>query len=77
MQEQVTSLLLLLTAYCSSTKACYHVSERLRKLFVRQVTALQKHYQPRSGNLIVETLAISQWYLPIVFTPEQERGLRN
>ena len=73
----VTSLLLRLTAYCSSTKACYHLSERLRKLLMRQVTAFQEDYQPRSGNLVVETLAISQGNLPIVFTPEQERGLRD
>src|SRR5688572_19880568 len=58
-------------------KACYHVNERLRKLFVRQVTARLENYKPRSGNLLVETLAISQGNLPIVFTPEQERGLRD
>ena len=44
---------------------------------MREVTAFQKNYQTRSWNLLVETLAVSKWDLLIVFTPNQERGLRD
>jgi len=42
---------------------------------MRQVTAIQKHYQSRSWDRRVESFTICEWNLTIGFAPKQESGL--
>jgi hypothetical protein len=44
---------------------------------MRQVPAIQKNYQTRSGDRRVESLPIREWNLTIVFAPKQESGLTD
>ena len=54
-----------------------NVREGLRILLVRQVPAIEKHDKPRTGYLLVQPLAVREWNLDIVFTPEQQGRLLN
>ena len=58
-------------------KACDNFRERSRILLMRQVPAVEKYNQPRSGDCFVQPLAVREWNLDVVFTPEQQRRLSN
>src|SRR6185503_10404934 len=59
----------------ASRKIADYIYKRLRIFLMRQVTAIQKHYQSRSWDRRVESFTICEWNLTIVFAPKQESGL--
>src|SRR6185503_6624334 len=76
-RSDVNWLLLPAAPAPASTKIADYIYKRLRIFFMRQVTAIQKNYQTRSGDGRVESLPIREWNLTIVFAPKQESGLTD
>lgn len=40
------------------------------KLFVRKMTAVAEHYEPRAFDLLMQQLSITQWHLSVIFSPK-------